>query len=99
MDRGVHRHLSGADRRLDGRLGQPGRWRRAARQARAQLRRNLEIRAGHPAAFQLPSREVEDRSHLKTISASDIARLATHRDFVEALRTGFAADIVAPPPP
>jgi ornithine cyclodeaminase/alanine dehydrogenase-like protein (mu-crystallin family) len=33
---------------------------------------------------------------LKTISASDIARLATHRDFVEALRTGFAADIVSP---
>ena len=33
---------------------------------------------------------------MKTISASDIARLATHRDFVDALRTGFAADIVSP---
>jgi ornithine cyclodeaminase/alanine dehydrogenase-like protein (mu-crystallin family) len=33
---------------------------------------------------------------VKTISASDIARLATHRDFVEALRAGFAADIVSP---
>jgi uncharacterized integral membrane protein len=32
-----------------------GRWRRAARQARAQLRRNLETRAGPPGAFQLPS--------------------------------------------
>jgi uncharacterized integral membrane protein len=32
-----------------------GRWRRAARQARAQLRRNLETRAGTPGALQLPS--------------------------------------------
>jgi ornithine cyclodeaminase/alanine dehydrogenase-like protein (mu-crystallin family) len=33
---------------------------------------------------------------VKTISAADIARLASHRDFVEALRSGFAGDIVSP---
>ena len=33
---------------------------------------------------------------MKTISAADIARLASHRDFVEALRAGFAGDIVSP---
>ena len=32
-----------------------GRWRRAARQARAQLRRNLETRPAGPGALQLPS--------------------------------------------